>query len=205
MIAEQFLFWIGIAAVVVMAAAGVLEAGRKPVDIFGSVVIALAAALGGGTLRDLLLDRTVFWVAEQTYLVAATVAALATFFLARLVRLPPRLFLIPDAAGLALFTVLGTQIAWDSGAPWFVAGFMGVITGVVGGMLRDVLLAEMPLVFTGQLYATASWLGALLLLALSWAGLSHAAVAGSSMAAIFVLRLAAIRFDLQLPKFVARR
>lgn len=204
MAAEQLLFWIGIAAVVVMAAAGVLEAGRKPIDIFGSVVVALAAALGGGTLRDLLLDRTVFWVAEQTYLIAATAAALGSFALARLTRLPPQWFLLPDAAGLALFTVLGTQIALDTGAPWFVAGFMGVVTGVVGGILRDVLCNEMPLVFTGQLYATASWLGALLLLLLLYAGVGRGTAAAVAMAAIFGLRLAAIRYNLQLPKFVAR-
>lgn len=205
MAADPVVFWIGIAAVVVMAAAGVLEAGRKPIDVFGSIVVALAAALGGGTLRDLLLDRTVFWVAQQSYLIAATGAALATFALARLTRLPPRLFLIPDAAGLALFTVLGTQIALAAGAPWFVAGFMGVITGVVGGILRDVLCNEMPLVFTGQLYATASWLGALLLLLLLYLGLGQNVAAGIAMVAIFALRMAAIRYDLQLPKFVARR
>jgi uncharacterized membrane protein YeiH len=204
MAGEPLVFWIGIAAVVAWAAAGVLAAGRKSIDIFGTIVVALAAALGGGTLRDLLLDRTVFWVTEQTYLIAATAAALATFGLARLTALPPGLFLIPDAAGLALFTVLGTQIALSAGAPWFVAGFMGVITGVVGGILRDVLCNEMPLVFTGQLYATASWLGALLLLLLLRIGIGDVAAAAISMAAIFALRLAAIHYDLQLPKFVAR-
>lgn len=202
---DQITYWIGMGAVVANAAAGVLEAGRKPIDLFGMVMVAFASALGGGTLRDLLLDRTVFWIADQTYLVAATVAAVTTFALARLRRLPPNLFLLPDAIGLALFTVVGTQIALHLGAPWFVASFMGVITGVVGGIVRDVLCNEVPLVFTGQLYATVSWLGALLLLLLLHLGAGHLAAAWIAMAAIFVLRMAALRFDLQLPKFVSRQ
>lgn len=94
-----------------MAAAGVLEAGAKRFDLAGMVFVALAAALGGGTLRDLLLDRPVFWVADQTYLIAALTAAMATFFVARAVVLPLGLFLIPDALGLALFTITGTKAA----------------------------------------------------------------------------------------------
>jgi uncharacterized membrane protein YeiH len=139
-----------------MASAGVLEAGRKRYDLFGMIVVALAAALGGGALRDLLLDRPVFWVADQTYLVAAFAAAFVTFFLARAFVLPPRLFLIPDAAGLALFTVTGTKAALAWGAPWLVASVMGVITGVMGGILRDVLCNEEPLVFQGNLYVRLS-------------------------------------------------
>ncbi|MCK7500133.1 MAG: trimeric intracellular cation channel family protein [Comamonadaceae bacterium] len=202
---DQITYWIGMGAVVANAAAGVLEAGRKPIDLFGMVMVAFASALGGGTLRDLLLDRTVFWIADQTYLVAATVAAVATFALARLRRLPPNLFLLPDALGLALFTVVGTQIALHLGAPWFVASFMGVVTGVFGGIVRDVLCNEVPLVFTGALYATVSWLGALLLLLLLHLGVGYLAAAWIAMAAIFVLRMAALRFDLQLPKFVSRQ
>jgi len=99
----------------------------------------------------------VFWVADQTYLVAAIAAGVATFVLVRLARLPANLFLVPDALGLALFTVIGTQIALTLGAPWFVATFLGVVTGVFGGVLRDILCNEVPLVFAGELYATASW------------------------------------------------
>ena len=140
---------IGFAAVAVCAVTGVLEAGRKPMDLFGVVVIALVAALGGGTLRDLLLDRPVFWVHDPRHLVAALLAGFATFLVARLVRVPPRLFLVPDAMGLALFTVLGTRIALDLDAHWLVASLMGVITGVFGGIVRDVLCNEVPLVFGG--------------------------------------------------------
>jgi uncharacterized membrane protein YeiH len=110
---DALMHWIGQSAVVLMAAAGVLEAGRKRFDLFGMVIIALAAALG-------------------------------TFYLARVFPLPARLFLIPEAAGLALVTMTGTKAAIIWGAPWLVASVMGVMTGVVGGILRDVLGRAVP-------------------------------------------------------------
>lgn len=203
---ETLLYGIGIAGVAAQAAAGVLDAGRKPFDLFGIVVVALAASLGGGSLRDLLLDRTVFWIADQSFLIAAVVAGLATFALVRYVRLPSRLFLLPDAIGLALFTVSGTQVALGLGAPWLVASLMGVITGVVGGIIRDVLCNEVPLVFTGgEFYATASWAGALLLVGLGAAGVSPGWSALAAGSLVLVLRLCAIRFRWRLPVFVARQ
>lgn len=201
---EVWLYWVGLSAVAVMAAAGVLEAGRKRYDLFGMIVVALAAALGGGSLRDLLLDRPVFWVADQTYLVVAFAAAFVTFFLARVLVLPDRLFLIPDAAGLALFTVTGTKAALAWGAPWLVASVMGVITGVMGGILRDVLCNEEPLVFQGNLYATAAWGGALLLIGLLALGADGRLAALAAGVGIFLIRMAAIRWGIGLPRYTAR-
>lgn len=201
---EVWLYWVGLSAVAVMAAAGVLEAGRKRYDLFGMIVVALAAALGGGSLRDLLLDRPVFWVADQTYLVVAFAAAFVTFFLARVLVLPARLFLIPDAAGLALFTVTGTKAALAWGAPWLVASVMGVITGVMGGILRDVLCNEEPLVFQGNLYATAAWGGALLLIGLLALGADGRLAALAAGVGIFLIRMAAIRWGIGLPRYTAR-
>ena len=201
---DILLYGIGLGGVAAQAAAGVLEAGRKPFDLFGMVVVALAAALGGGSLRDLLLDRTVFWIADQSYLIAATAAGLATFALVRVVRLPGKLFLLPDAIGLALFTVSGTQAALSLGAPWLVASLMGVITGVFGGIVRDVLCNEVPLVFTGELYATASWTGALLLVALAALGVSAGWSALAAGTLVLAIRLGAIRFAWRLPVFTAR-
>ena len=201
---DQLMYGISLGAVAMMAAAGVLEAGRKRFDLFGMVVVALAAALGGGSLRDVLLDRPVFWVADQTYLVAALIAAMLTFFLARIFALPARLFLIPDAAGLALFTISGTKAALVWGAPWLVASFMGVITGVMGGVLRDVLCNEEPLVFQGTLYATAAWAGALVFIGAMTGGLDPGQAAMAGGALIFLLRVAAIRWEIALPRFTAR-
>ena len=201
---DRLMHDISLGAVAMMAAAGVLEAGRKRFDLFGMVVVALAAALGGGSLRDVLLDRPVFWVADQTYLIAALIAALLTFFLARIFALPARLFLIPDAAGLALFTISGTKAALAWGAPWLVASFMGVITGVMGGILRDVLCNEEPLVFQGTLYATAAWTGALVFLGLMTGGIDTGTAAMAGGVLIFLLRVAAIRWGIALPRFTAR-
>ncbi|MFZ5557264.1 MAG: trimeric intracellular cation channel family protein [Pseudomonadota bacterium] len=202
---QEWVYYFGFGAVAVSAATGVLEAGRKPIDLFGMVVVALAAALGGGTIRDLLLDRAVFWVADVTYLYTAFLAGVATFALVRLVRLPPDLFLIPDAVGLALFTILGTEIALAFGTPWFTATLLGVITGVFGGVLRDILCNEVPLVFGGELYATAAWTGAVLLVGLNGLGLEGQLAAWAAFCTILALRLGALRWHIGLPVFTARK
>jgi len=197
-------YWSGLVGVAVFAAAGVLEAGRKALDLFGVLVVALVAALGGGTLRDLLLDRTVFWLRDESYVLAAAGGGLASFVLARLVRLPPRLFLVPDALGLALFTVLGTQLALDHHVHWLVATLLGVVTGVFGGILRDVLCNEVPLVFGSELYATAAWSGALLLVGLQYAGVAGAWAVLPPMLTVLLVRLAGIHWHITLPRFSAR-
>ena len=197
-------YWITQSAVAVSAAAGVLEAGRKRFDLFGMLVVGLAAALGGGSIRDVLLDRPVFWIHDQTYLMVALGAAFFTFFLARRISLPARWFLVPDALGLALYTVVGTKVALAMGAPWLVASFMGVVTGVMGGVLRDVLCNEEPVVFQGTLYATLAWVGALLLIGLFALGIPSPWAELGTGALIFLGRLAAMRWDIGLPKFEAR-
>jgi uncharacterized membrane protein YeiH len=171
-------------------------------DLIGALLVGVATALGGGTIRDLLLDRNVFWVVDQAYLMAALGTGLITFFVARALPLPPRLFLIPDAIGLALFTVIGTQVALQWHTPWLVASLMGVITGVVGGVLRDILCNDVPLVFLkGELYATAAWIGALALVGLQAAGVPSVTASWLAMGLILVLRLLAMRFNITLPAF----
>lgn len=202
----DFIYWVGMAAVAVNALTGVLEAERKAVDVIGATFIAVATALGGGTVRDLLLDRNVFWVADQTYLITAVVVGIGSFFLIRHRTVSPSWFLFPDAIGLALFTVIGTQAALQWHTPWLAASLMGVITGVFGGVVRDVLCNEVPLVMrAGALYATAAWLGALLLIGLQQAGVPDLWASGVTMLAILGLRMAAIRFHLTLPSFPTKR
>lgn len=203
---ESLLYWIGLAAVSVNALTGVLDAGRKQMDLVGVVMVGSATALGGGTVRDLLLDRTAFWISDQTYLVVALATTVVIFFAVRGLRLPPRLFLIPDAVGLALFTVVGTQVALEWQAPWLVASLLGVITGVLGGVLRDVLCNDVPLIFVrGELYASAAWAGALALIGLQALGLSAVAAAWISMAIVLVARLLAMTFRISLPTYSERK
>ena len=190
------------AAVAVSALTGVLDSSRKSMDLIGALLVGVATALGGGTIRDLLLDRNVFWVVDQTYLIAALGTGLLTFFLARAWPVPHRLFLIPDAIGLALFTIVGTQVSLQWHAPWLVASLMGVITGIVGGVLRDILCNDVPSVFLkGELYATAAWLGALAMIALQEIGVSSVLASWLAMALVLILRLLAMRFHITLPAF----
>lgn len=203
---ENLLYWVGLSAVAVNALTGVLDAGRKNMDLVGVVMVGSATALGGGTVRDILLDRKVFWISDQTYLIVALATTLLAFWIVRGRRLPPRLFLIPDAVGLALFTVVGTQVALEWQAPWLVASLLGVTTGVVGGVLRDVLCNDLPLVFVrGELYASAAWAGALALVGLQALGVSAVTAAWCGMAIIFAARLLAMAFRITLPTYSERK
>ena len=203
---ENLFYWAGMLAVAVNALTGVLDAGRKNMDLIGVVMVGAATALGGGTVRDVLLQRPVFWISDQVYLVVALASTLIIFFLVRGLRLPPRLFLIPDALGLALFSIVGTQIALEWQAPWLVASLLGMITGVVGGVLRDVLCNEVPLVFVrGELYASAAWTGALMLIGLQTLGVSPVIAAWAGMATVLGVRLMAMAWRITLPTYSARK
>ena len=196
----EYIYWIGLVAVASAAASGALEAGRKPsIDLFGGIVVGLAAAVGGGSLRDLLLDRPVFWLADQTYLLVAIGSAAVAGVLAETLAPPQRLFLLADAVGLALFTVSGTRIALDVGTPWFAASLMGVMTGAFGGILRDVLCNEIPIVFRSELYATAAWAGALLLVVMRSSDLDRTLQAVIAGLLVFLLRMGGIRYGWKLP------
>ena len=195
------LYWITLLAVIVSSASGVLKAGFRQFDLFGVIIIALATGLGGGSMRDVLLDRPVFWIANQAFFIASLGSALVMFIAARQIRMSPKFFLIPDAAGLATFAIAGSLVAlmWD--APWLIASFMGVMTGIMGGIFRDILSDDTPVVFQSPLYATVSWSGSLLFIGLLALNLDVTLAALIAGAAMFVARLLAIRYNLTLPKF----
>lgn len=198
---ETILFWFMNIAVAVSAISGVLIAGKNRFDLFGMVTIALVTALGGGSLRDMLLNIDVFWIQNQLFLVVAFCSGIAAFFYARRYSFSLEVFLIPDAIGLAAFSIAGTMKALSYGTPWLAASFMGVITGVLGGMLRDIICNETPIVFKGTLYATASWLGGLMLIILINFNINitfSSAIAGLT---IFLIRMTAIKWRLGLPVF----
>jgi uncharacterized membrane protein YeiH len=164
-------------------------------------VIAVVTALGGGTVRDVLLDRhPIVWIARPEFLVVCLSATALTLLYVHL-RIPAfRALFIADALGLAFFTVGGVQVAEQSGLSGLLALLMGLITGVVGGVVRDVLLAEIPLILRrGQLYATSAIVGAALYLVLERAGMARDAAALAGMATIALVRFAAILWRLELP------
>ena len=195
------LYWITLIAVIVSSASGVLKAGFKQYDLFGVIIIAVATGLGGGSLRDMLLDREVFWIRDQTFFIASLVSAIIIFITARLKVISPKFFLIPDAAGLATFGIAGTLVSLMVGAPWLVASFMGVMTGTMGGIFRDILTNEPPVVFQSCLYATVSWGGSLLFIFLIYIDMDVTLAAITAGMSIFITRLLAIKFDISLPKF----
>lgn len=199
------LYWITLIAVIVSSTSGVLKAGFKQFDLFGVIIIAVATGLGGGSLRDMLLDREVFWIRDQIFFIVSLASAVAIFITARLVAIPPRFFLIPDAAGLATFAIAGTLVSLMFGAPWLIASFMGVMTGTMGGIFRDVLSNEQPVVFQSPLYATVSWAGSLLFIGLIHTQLDVTLAAIAAGLCIFIVRLLAIYYNLTLPKFRFKR
>ena len=195
------LYWITLIAVIVSSASAVLKAGFKQFDLFGVIIIAIATGLGGGSLRDMLLDQDVFWIKDQVFFIASLGSAFVIFILARLIVISPRLFLIPDAAGLATFAIAGTLLSLMLDTPWLIASFMGVMTGTMGGIFRDILCNEPPMVFSSPLYATVSWLGSMLFIGLIYLKLDAAQAAIIAGLAIFIARLLALYFDINLPRF----
>lgn len=200
--------WIEYFAVAVSAISAVLAAEGKRMDLFGVTVLALVTAVGGGTIRDLCLGvRPLFWIEQPRFVWTALIAAVVTFGVVRFVNLPALLLDVADAFGLALFGILGTEKALSHGAPGIVAILLGIVTGVAGGILRDVLRREIPWVFQAEqnLYATAVFAGALVFVLMrEWMppSESHRYI---GMGVILVLRLAAMRWKLRLPTFESRR
>lgn len=194
------IFVIAIAAEAMTAA---LAAGRRRMDWFGVCVLAVVTALGGGTMRDTLLGHyPLSWVADPNLLLIACGAALVTIALARFMETLRWPFLILDALGLVVFTIIGCNIAIEMGQHPIIVIVAGMITGIAGGILRDVLCNDVPLVFSGELYATVSIVtGALYYLGVI-AGFPLEAVTALAIAVGFTLRVLAILFNWSMPKFV---
>lgn len=197
------IYWLDMAGVIVFALSGVVLACRSRMDPFGMLVLAAVTGIGGGTLRDLVLgERPVFWVTDPTYLwvilVTVAISLVGFHYIHRLSRgfLP-----VADAFGLALFSVIGTHKALWLGTSGVVAVLMGMMTGVAGGMIRDILAQRVPMVLREEIYATAAMAGGTVYVALHALA---APLALSIAAALFVtlgLRLAAIHWHLALPVF----
>jgi uncharacterized membrane protein YeiH len=187
--------------IITFALSGIIEARRKRMDLVGVYTVALIAAFGGGTLRDLILDRTpLFWVANQGYAILILVLSLGAFLFPRLSQVPDRTMLLPDALGLGLFSIAGVGFALDAGTSPFIAALLGTTTGVFGGVLRDVICNEIPFVFRSRyLYASAAFAGCWLYMILIGVGLDKGQAILMSIAAIVVLRLASLRLGFRTP------
>jgi uncharacterized membrane protein YeiH len=202
---SQTIYAIDLFGVAVFAVSGSLAAGRKKMDVFGVIVLGLVTALGGGTLRDMLLDAgPVFWIENPFYLVFAGASSMLTFFAVRIFRIPRRGLLFSDAFGLAVFTAIGTSKALDVMDSQTVAVVMGIMTGVAGGIIRDILSAEVPLIFRREIYATAALCGAIVYVIMDLLSLPGSTCLALSTAATLLIRIAAIHWNFTLPIFVSR-
>jgi len=194
------LYILDLMGVAVFAASGALAAGRKSMDLLGVIVIAAVTAVGGGTLRDVLLDRhPVFWMADPLYLTVILGVALVTIVYVRWRRPPLRALAVADAFGLGLFTISGAQIAERAGMSALIVILLATMTAVAGGVLRDVLSAEVPLILRRDIYATAAVCGAAVYLLAQHLDLSEPVSVVVGVFVVVALRLAAIVWELQLP------
>ena len=190
-------------ATLAFATTGVLEAARKRLDVVGVCVVSSLAAFGGGTLRDILLDRRpFFWVSHWELLLVVLVFAVLALSFMRSKHFEPteRLIRLPDAIGLGLFTASGTQIALSMQMPALVAVLMGVMTAVFGGVLRDVFCNDIPKVFQDHRpYAICAFVAGCIAVACDAYGMAQWATLVISSLAGFGLRLAVMIWDIRLP------
>lgn len=200
----SFALVLEIIGTVAAAISGIRLAATKNFDWFGAYIVGLVTAIGGGTLRDLLLDIPVFWMQTWWYL-GVTALALATVivFRAMLVRKDKILFIF-DSIGLALFCVIGVQKTLAIDYPMWVASAMGIITGAFGGVIRDILINEEPLVFRKDIYATACLAGTVVYWLTLEAGASEVVQQIACAATIIFLRVLALKYNLSLPTLSPR-
>ena len=188
-------------AVIVSAIYGILLAARTNLDFVGSFAVAFAASFGGGTLRDLFLDRhPLFWIGNPHYPVTVfAICLVLPFFIKHLPRIKP-LLIYPDALGMALFTAAGTAIAMEMQGSWFIAALLGTITGTFGGVLADIICNEIPTLFRpSPLCATCAFTGSWVYILGHQTGLDPAAVIVGSILTTVVFRLLSVKFDWKFP------
>ena len=199
-----WLHWVDLVGVAVFAVSGTLMAYKKNMDGFGVVVLASVTAIGGGTLRDMILDLPVFWVQDPSFFYAILTAALITIIWLRTKNTFPLGYLLfADAIGLAFFNVMGLQKALTYGASPLIAIALGTMTGVFGGLIRDVICREIPLVLKGELYATACILGGACYMGAMSLNLSPVLCLSTGFAITLIFRLGAMKWHWHLPVFQA--
>jgi uncharacterized membrane protein YeiH len=183
---------------VVFAISGALTAARYRMDFLGYVLIGTITGIGGGTTRDLLLGRTVWWTQDPTELILCVGASLITFFFVTSDITRRKGMVWSDTLGLSVFGVLGCHIALEFGAPFVIAVFMGMVTATGGGVIRDVLTNTQPMILCGQLYASAALLGSLSYATLRYLGVAEIPAESVSCLAAFSLRASSIIFNIRM-------
>lgn len=187
------------------AISGIRLAYISRFDWFGAYIIGLVTAIGGGTTRDLLLDTTPFWMQQPSYLIITGIALLTVLLFENIIKRMSHTLFLFDAIGLGLFTVVGIEKALDSNFPYWVAILMGMITGSVGGVIRDVLLNETPLIFRKDIYAMACVLGGIVFFICQEIGILEAFSSIIAACTVIIIRILAVRYHIQMPVFKPRK
>ncbi len=186
------------------AASGALLGIKKDMDIYGMFVLAVSAGVGGGTLRDIMLSRTPpFVLTDINYIIIIALATIFVFFLKSIIerKLPTKALNIADAVGLGVFTSIGTSIGLSCSVEWFGIIFFGVLTATAGGMIRDVLAGEVPLVLRQEVYASASIIGGIIFIVLNKYNINLDINIFITAVIVIAIRLLAINKNWHLPKF----
>lgn len=195
-------YWLDLVGTGIGAIGGALAAGRRSLDLVGVIIIAMIASVGGGTVRDLLLDRNpVYWMRTSDYMLVILLCSLSTLLYLRYRPMPKYVLEVADAIALAIYAILGARIAESLGATPIIMTVLGVITGVLGGMMRDVLVNEVPFILNQDFYASAAILGIVMYWGTKQLGLPAEYAAYSGVITIIVLRLAAMYFKWRVPIF----
>ncbi|WP_394200033.1 trimeric intracellular cation channel family protein [Shewanella waksmanii] len=200
---SQWIYFFDLCGTAVFALSGALAAGRHRMDPFGVIVLASVTAVGGGSIRDALLGTTpVFWIKDPNYIIVILATVLLTLiFVRKPKRVPQYTLPVADALGLALFTVIGAEKALSLGLTGMVAVIMGLITGVGGGIIRDLLCRQVPMILRTEIYATASIMGGICYtLTIYWGAADKVALL-LALGTALAIRLAAIKWHLSLPAF----
>lgn len=193
-----------ILASLVFATTGALVASRKQMDLVGFIWLGVITGVGGGTVRDLLLGIPVFWVKDATPIIACLAGSIGVYFFAHLIQSRYKLLLWLDAAGLALVTIAGTTKGIDLGVSPVIGVAMGIITGSIGGIIRDILGQEPSIVLRREIYVTASLAGAILFVILNGIGIERPVATITGILLVFIIRVLAILFNWTLPTYNAR-
>ena len=199
---NDFVNWCDYLGTLAFAISGIRLAAGKGLDWFGAYVVGFVTAVGGGTIRDILLDIKPFWLVQPSYLIITALGLIFTIIFRRqVVRLNHSLFVF-DAIGLGLFVVVGVAKSYAAGFPWWVAVIMGTVTGSFGGLLRDVLINETPLIFRTDFYASACVLGSIIYVLMGrYSSLPIEWVQFISAISVFIFRVLAVVLHIQLPTF----
>ncbi len=199
---SEWFHWIDLAGVAVFAISGTLMAYKKHMDGFGVFVLAAVTAIGGGTLRDMILDLPVFWVKDPSFFYVILAAAIGTIiWLRKRETFPLKYLFIADAFGLAFFNIMGLQKALAYGASPFVAIALGTMTGVFGGLIRDVICREIPLVLKGELYATTCIIGGAIYVLGVTLNINNDICMAAGLSVTLIVRLLAMKWHWHLPVF----